>query len=207
MIESLENLVDALCRLPTIGKKSAWRLALHLLEQNDEEVHNLAQYIHDLKEKIVICKQCYNYSESELCPICSSKSRKRSLLCVVEKPLDVFTVEKSGRYRGLYHVLGGVLSPINGITTGKIRIAELKTRIEEEKPQELILGLSGSADAETTSLYISRILADKDIRITRFARGLPAGIELEYVDQITLSQALNERIDIHYNTPTDEEKE
>ena len=207
MIESLENLVDALCRLPTIGKKSAWRLALHLLEQNDEEVHNLAQYIHDLKEKIVICKQCYNYSESELCPICSSKSRKRSLLCVVEKPLDVFTVEKSGRYRGLYHVLGGVLSPINGITTGKIRIAELKTRIEEEKPQELILGLSGSADAETTSLYISRILADKDIRITRFARGLPAGIELEYVDQITLNQALNERIDIHYSTPTGEEKE
>ena len=207
MIESLENLVDALCRLPTIGKKSAWRLALHLLEQNDEEVHNLAQYIHDLKEKIVICKQCYNYSESDLCPICSSKSRKRSLICVVEKPLDVFTVEKSGRYRGLYHVLGGVLSPINGITTGKIRIAELKTRIEEEKPQELILGLSGSADAETTSLYISRILADKDIRITRFARGLPAGIELEYVDQITLSQALNERIDIHYSTPTGEEKE
>ncbi len=207
MIESLENLVDALCRLPTIGKKSAWRLALHLLEQNDEEVHNLAQYIHDLKEKIVICKQCYNYSESELCSICSSKSRKRSLLCVVEKPLDVFTVEKSGRYRGLYHVLGGVLSPINGITTGKIRIAELKTRIEEEKPQELILGLSGSADAETTSLYISRILADKDIRITRFARGLPAGIELEYVDQITLNQALNERIDIHYSTPTGEEKE
>ena len=207
MIESLENLVDALCRLPTIGKKSAWRLALHLLEQNDEEVHNLAQYIHDLKEKIVICKQCYNYSESDLCPICSSKSRKRSLICVVEKPLDVFTVEKSGRYRGLYHVLGGVLSPINGVTTGKIRIAELKARIEEEKPQELILGLSGSADAETTSLYISRILADKDIRITRFARGLPAGIELEYVDQITLSQALNERIDIHYSTPTGEEKE
>lgn len=207
MIESLENLVDALSKLPTIGKKSAWRLALHLLEQNDEEVHNLAQYIHDLKEKIVICKQCYNYSESELCSICSSKSRKMSLLCVVEKPLDVFTVEKSGRYRGLYHVLGGVLSPINGITTGKIRIAELKTRIEEEKPQELILGLSGSADAETTSLYISRILADKDIRITRFARGLPAGIELEYVDQITLSQALNERIDIHYSTPTGEEKE
>ena len=207
MIESLENLVDALCRLPTIGKKSAWRLALHLLEQNDEEVHNLAQYIHDLKEKIVICKQCYNYSESELCSICSSKSRKRSLLCVVEKPLDVFTVEKSGRYRGLYHVLGGVLSPINGITTSKIRIAELKTRIEEEKPQELILGLSGSADAETTSLYISRIFADNDMRITRFARGLPAGLELEYVDQITLGQALNERIDIHYTTHNDEETE
>ena len=205
MIESLENLVDALSKLPTIGKKSAWRLALHLLEQNDEEVHSLARYIHNLKEKIVLCAQCYNYSESELCPICSSNSRKKSMICVVEKPLDVFTVEKSGRYRGLYHVLGGVLSPINGITSDKIRIAELKTRVEEEKPAELILGLSGSADAETTSLYISRIFAEKDLHVTKFARGLPAGIELEYVDQITLGQALNERVDLQYSTMGDEE--
>lgn len=207
MIDPLENLVAALSKLPTIGKKSAWRLALYMLEQSDEDVHNLAQYIHDLKEKVVVCRQCFNYSESELCPICSSASRNSSLICVVEKPLDVFTIEKSGRYRGLYHVLGGVLSPINGITSDKIRIAELKTRVEAEKPEELILGLSGNADAETTSLYLSRIFADKDLRITRFARGLPAGLELEYVDQITLGQALNERIDIHYTTHNDEETE
>lgn len=205
MIDPLENLVNALSKLPTIGKKSAWRLALHILEQSDEDVHNLAQYINDLKEKVVVCRQCYNYSESELCPICSSASRNSSLICVVEKPLDVFTIEKSGRYRGLYHILGGVLSPINGITSDKIRIAELKTRVETKKTEELILGLSGSADAETTCLYISRIFADKDLRITRFARGLPAGLELEYVDQITLGQALNERIDIHYTTHNDEE--
>lgn len=180
-------------------------MALHMLEQSDEEVHNLAQYIRDLKERVVVCKKCYHYSESDLCPICSSPSRDNSLICVVEKPLDVFTIEKPGRYRGLYHVLGGVLSPINGITSDKIRIAELKTRVETEKPNELILGLSGSTDAETTSLYISRIFADNDLRITRFARGLPSGLELEYVDQITLGQALNERIDIHYTTHNDEE--
>jgi len=199
MIAPLENLVDALSKLPTIGKKSAWRLALHLIEQTDEEVFYLAQCIRELKEKTVICKRCYNYSESELCPICSSEARKKSMICVVEKPLDVFILEQSGRYRGLYHVLGGVLSPINGITTDKLRMAELKTRIEYEKPEELIIGLSGSEDAETTALYLNRVFSSFDIRITKFARGLPAGIELEYIDQITLNQALNERTDITYN--------
>ena len=204
MIAPLEELVEALCKLPTIGKKSAWRLALHLMERSDDEVDALARYIHDLKKNIVVCKQCFNYSEFEICPVCSSPARDASLLCVVEKPLDVFTIEKSGRYRGLYHVLGGVLSPINGITSDKLRIAELKRRIESDMLEELIIGLSGSADAETTSLYLSRICSGRGMRITRFARGLPAGLELEYVDQITLSQALNERIDVRYVT---EEKE
>ncbi len=205
MIPALEDLVEALSMLPTIGKKSAWRLALYLLEQNDDHVENLAQCIQEIKKKIIICTQCFNYSESEICPICSSNSRDKSLICVVEKPLDVFTVEKSGRYRGLYHVLGGVLSPINGITSNKLRIAELQTRINAEQPRELIIGLGGSADSETTSMYLTRIFAESDIRITRFARGLPAGLELEYVDQITLSQALNERTDIHYSTSSEED--
>jgi recombination protein RecR len=204
MIDPLENLVTALSKLPTIGKKSAWRMALHLLEQSDEDVYHLSACIHALKEKVVICKTCFNYSESDTCPVCASTSRNRSVICVVEKPLDVFTVEKSGRYRGLYHVLGGVLSPINGITADKLRISELKRRVEAEKPKELIIGLSGSADAETTSLYIHRIFANSGMRITRFARGLPAGLELEYVDQVTLSQALNERIEIQYTTDNGE---
>jgi len=204
MIAPLENLVDALSRLPTIGKKSAWRLALFLLEQSDEEVSYLARCIQELKEHTVICKQCFNYSESEVCSICASMSRNRSVICVVEKPLDVFTIEKTGRYRGLYHVLGGVLSPINGVTSDKLRISELQTRIDTEKPEELIIGLGGSADAETTSLYISRRFADSGVRITRFARGLPAGTDLEYVDQLTLNQALNERVSIEYHTEKEE---
>jgi recombination protein RecR len=205
MIPALEDLVEALSKLPTIGKKSAWRLALYMLEQSDDHVNHLAQCIQEIKKKIVLCKLCYNYSESELCPICLSPSRDRSVVCIVEKPLDIFTLEKSGRYRGLYHVLGGVLSPINGITSDKLRIEELKTRINTEKPRELIIGLGGSSDAETTSMYLTRLFAEYDIRITRFARGLPAGLELEYVDQITLTQALNERTDIHYSTGREKE--
>ncbi len=200
MIPSLENLVEALSQLPTIGKKSAWRLALFLLEQNQEQVENLANCIGEIKEKICVCSECFNYSEEELCSICTSATRDRSVICVVEKPMDVFTIERSGRYRGLYHVLGGVLSPINGVTVDKLRIEELKQRVAKAKPEELILGLGGSADAETTALYLSRLFTQSPLRITRFARGLPAGMELEYVDQVTLSQALNERIAIHYST-------
>jgi recombination protein RecR len=206
MITPLENLVDALTKLPTIGKKSAWRLALFLVEQDSAYVSYLARCIAELKEKTKICRECFNYCEDAVCSICASGSRNRSLLCVVEKPLDVFTIERSGKYLGLYHVLGGVLSPINGITTDTLRIAQLQSRVARDKPGELIIGLGGSADAETTALFLSRIFADIPMRITRLARGLPAGFELEYVDQMTLSQALHERIMMHY-TIDKEEKE
>ncbi len=117
---------------------------------------------------------------------------------MVEKPTDVFTIERAGRYRGLYHVLGGVLSPINGITASKLRIAELERRVDTEQPEEVIMGLGAGTEAETTALYISRIMNSRGIRVTRLARGLPAGMDLEYVDQVTLAQALNERTDIRY---------
>ena len=117
-----------------------------------------------------------------------------------EKPVDVFAMERGGRYRGVYHILGGVLSPLNGITVDKLRISELGLRIRSEHPDEIIIGLGGSADAETTALYIARLYENTKVRITRLARGLPAGMELEYVDQITLSQALNERTDMHYDS-------
>ncbi|NLE02165.1 MAG: recombination protein RecR [Fibrobacter sp.] len=198
MIGPLEQLVEALCRLPTIGRKSAWRLALHLLEQPREEALFLAESIIAVRDKLRKCACCFNFSEGELCPICSSPSRDKSVICVVEKPVDVFAIEKSGRFRGVYHILGGVLSPLNGITIDKIRIAELNNRVGAGEIRELILGLGGSADAETTALYLARLFRQKQIRVTRLARGLPAGMELEFVDQITLSQALNERTDIHY---------
>lgn len=198
MIGPLEELVEALCRLPTIGRKSAWRLALHLMDRPEGEAVALAESIVAVRKKLCLCQRCFNYSEGKLCPICSSVSRDQSLVCVVEKPVDVFAIEKSGRYRGTYHILGGVLSPLNGITVDKIRISELRQRIDTEHPRELIIGLGGSADAETTALYLARLFKYPDLRITRFARGLPAGMELEFVDQITLSHALNERTDIQY---------
>jgi len=198
MVPSLENLVEALSRLPTIGKKSAWRLALFLLEQPDAEVEHLAHCIGTIKKTVTLCKECFNYTEAQPCPVCASASRDRSLICVVARPTDLLTIEKSGRFRGIYHVLGGVLSPINGVTADRLRIAELTKRIERDRPRELILGLGASAEAETTALYLARLYAHHGARITRFARGLPAGMELEYVDQITLTQALHERTDIHY---------
>ncbi|MBN2038186.1 MAG: recombination protein RecR [Chitinispirillaceae bacterium] len=198
MIKVLDDLIDRLCTLPTIGKKSATRLALHLVERPLAEVEALARAIVDARQRIVLCGRCFTYSETGLCPICASATRDQSLVCVVEKPPDVFAIEKIGRFRGVYHVLGGVLSPLAGVTPDKLRIAELAARIEQEKPSELIIGLGGSAEAETTALYLVRRFHDAGVRITRLARGMPAGMEIEYVDQITLGQALNERTDIHY---------
>jgi recombination protein RecR len=200
MIQPLEELVDALCTLPTIGRKSAWRLALHLMERPEQDAIKLAESIIRVRQKLTRCKRCYNYSETELCPICSSVSRDQKQICVIEKPVDLFAFERSGRYRGVYHILGGVLSPLNGITIDKLRIKELSERIRSEQPSELILGLGGSADAETTALYLARIYRQQGVRVTRLARGLPVGMELEYVDQITLNQALNERTDVHYES-------
>lgn len=198
MNNPLEELVNVLCRLPTIGPKSAWRLALYLMEQPEEEAVALGETIIEVRRKLTRCRICFNFSEQDLCSICSSNQRDIRHICVVEKPADIFAIEKSGRYRGVYHVLGGVLSPLNGIGVDKLKIVELEERIKSETPEELILALGSSADAETTSLYLARLFKKKNLRVTRLARGLPAGMELEYADQITLGQALNERIDITY---------
>ena len=198
MIKPIEDLAEALSRLPTIGKKSAWRLALFLLERPQEELARLAECIETLKSNVVFCKQCFNYSTTEICGICSSPTRDASIVCVVEKPMDVFAFEKTGTYRGHYHVLGGVLSPINGITVDKLRIGELRQRLEKKQVRELILGLGSSAEAETTCLYCARLFAHGPFKVTRLARGVPAGMELEYVDQITLDHALHERTSISY---------
>ncbi|HEX7510994.1 MAG TPA: recombination mediator RecR [Chitinivibrionales bacterium] len=198
MIKPLDDLVGALSRLPTIGKKSAWRLALHLLERPQEELDHLSRCIGSLKATVTLCKRCFNYGTGEVCDICNNPSRDSGLICIVEKPMDVFAFEKSGLYRGLYHVLGGVLSPLSGITAEKLRIAQLRDRLQKESIREIILGLGSSAEAETTSMYIARLFSNNQYKITRLARGVPAGIELEYVDQITLDHALHERTDISY---------
>ena len=199
MIKPLEDLVKELCLLPTIGKKSAWRLTMHLLERPQDDLIRLSQCIASLKSSVMLCKQCFNYSAAQICEICRSPSRDPAVICVVEKPMDVFAFEKSGAFRGLYHVLGGVLSPINGITAEKLRIAQLKERLKQNGAvRELILGLGSSAEAETTCLYLARLFVHGHFRVTRLARGVPAGMELEYVDQITLDHALHERTEINY---------
>jgi recombination protein RecR len=198
MIKPLEDLVNELSLLPTIGKKSAWRLTMHLLERPQDDLMRLSQCIALLKSSVMLCTQCFNYSTAPVCEICSSPSRDPSLLCVVERPMDVFAFEKSGAFRGLYHVLGGVLSPINGITAEKLRIAQLQERMRRSGAvRELILGLGSSAEAETTCLYLARLFVHGRFRVTRLARGVPAGMELEYVDQITLDHALHERTEIN----------
>jgi recombination protein RecR len=198
MLDSLEELVAALSKLPTIGRKSAWRLALHLIERPESEARHLADAVLTVRQKIRRCVVCHNYSEQEVCTVCASQVRDRTLVCVVEKPTDVFTIENAGRYRGLYHVLGGLLSPLNGITADKLQIASLKERLRssDDDVKEVIIGLGGSGDAETTALYLARVLRDEGVKVTRFARGLPAGLELEHVDLLTLTQALTERIDV-----------
>jgi recombination protein RecR len=200
MVEAIEKLVESLSRLPTVGRKSAWRLALHMLQRPQEELALLADSIAQLKQKVHICRECFNYADTELCSICASPRRDAGILCVVEKPTDVFTLERAGRYSGRYHVLGGLISPINGVTADKLTIAQLRERIERCPPQELIIGLGGSGEAETTAHYLARLFGASSIKITRLARGLPAGMELEYIDQLTLTQALTERIDITHRT-------
>ena len=196
----MEELVAALSRLPTIGRKSAWRLALYLMERPEAEAKHLADTVLSVRRKVRRCGVCFNYSEGDVCAVCASASRDRSQICVVEKPTDVFTIENAGRYRGLYHVLGGLLSPLNGITAEKLQIARLRERLGGDEGdvevKEVIIGLGGSGDAETTALYLAKVLKGDGVRVTRFARGLPAGLEIEHVDQLTLTQALNERVDV-----------
>jgi recombination protein RecR len=200
MIPALEHLVDCLTRLPTIGRKSAWRLALHLLERPQEELDALSSAIGGIKRLIHTCPVCYNYTDAERCSVCASPTRDSGTICVVEKPTDVLTLEKAGRYRGVYHVLGGLLSPINGVTVERLRVKELTARLDAGGAKELILALGGSGEAEATDLYLARLYTGRSLRITRLARGLPAGTELEYIDQITLTQALQERIEVRYRT-------
>lgn len=193
MVKPIDELVTQLTKLPAIGKKSAMRLALHLLEVSDRDVEELAIAIGDIKKRVHKCELCAGYSEDVICPICSSEIRSDKIICIVEKAYDIFTFEKSNSFKGKYHVLGGVISPINGVTPDKLRIIELQSRIKSSRPDEIIIGLGGSSEAETTAIYLSRILKDSNIKITRLARGLPAGMDLEYVDQLTLSQAMSER--------------
>jgi recombination protein RecR len=189
----LEQLVEELVKLPTIGQKSAQRLALHLLRAPKEDALRLADSIRALREKVGFCGTCGNFSESDPCPICTDERRDGTLVCVVEQPGDVLALERTGIFRGRYHVLGGALSPLDGTHPENLRIRELLERLRGGEIQEVILATNPNVAGEATALYLSRLLTPIGIKVTRIARGVPMGSDLEYSDMVTLSRALEGR--------------
>ncbi|MBI4082998.1 MAG: recombination protein RecR [Candidatus Lambdaproteobacteria bacterium] len=193
---SLERLVHELARLPGIGQKTAQRLAFHLLRTEPGRAEALARAIVEVREKIRFCAQCFGFAEEELCPVCADARRDPDLICVVEQPSDVYVIERSGVFRGLYHVLLGVISPLDGIGPDQLKVAELLARCDRRPLREVIIATNPSIPGEATALHLSRVLAGKVARITRLARGMPVGAHLEYTDDVTLNQAFDGRRDM-----------
>ncbi len=190
--EALQQLIQAFNRLPGIGKKTATRLAFHILKSNREQALELARAIQRVKTEIRQCSICFNITESDPCPICQDPLRDKSVICVVESPEDVLLIERTNEFKGLYHVLGGVLSPLDGVGPEDLRIKELLNRLTPEI-KEVILALNPSTEGEATAIYLARLIKPLNIKITRLARGVPLGSSLEFVDELTLSRALQSR--------------
>jgi len=190
----LENAVNEFSKLPGIGRKSALRLVLHLLRQDVEMVKNFGNSIIQLRTEIKHCKTCHNISDNDVCPICANPSRNRSVICVVENIRDVMSIENTQQFNGLYHVLGGIISPMDGIGPAELEIESLVKRVGEGDIIEIILALSTTMEGDTTNFYIFRKLKDKEVRISTLARGVSVGDELEYTDEITLGRSLTNRV-------------
>ena len=189
----LENLINQFARLPGVGKKSARRLAYHIIRIDKEKAHNFSNAILDAKDKLNFCQRCYNLTENDLCNICTQSKRDEKKILVVENYHDLYLFENLHIYNGLYHVLGGVLNPLEGIGPNSLKLEELFTRINNEEISEIIIGLNHSIEGDSTSLYINNHLKEIDIIITRLARGIPVGGEIEYTDEITLKQSFENR--------------
>lgn len=189
----LIDLIDQLKTLPGIGPKSAERIAFHLLKTDTESVSKIANALNELKNKIKYCSQCFNLSEKELCNICGESRRDKNIICIVENPKDVEAIERARKFNGLYHVLLGKISPLDGIGPDHLKINELLARIEKNKPQEIIIATSSDVEGETTALYISKLLKSTGIKITRIAYGIPVGSSLEFADEVTLMRSLEGR--------------
>ena len=193
--EALAILVDELSRLPNIGRVTAQRLAFHILKGPSERAFSLSDAIRAVKERVRYCDVCWNITESETCEICHDARRKPETICVVEEPRDVITLESTGEYRGLYHVLHGALSPLDNITPDDIRARELMQRMGESV-EEVIIATNPNIEGEATALYLSRLIKPLGVRVTRLARGLPMGGDLEYADEVTLARALEGRTEL-----------
>jgi recombination protein RecR len=192
----LELLVEELTKLPSIGQKSAQRLAMHLLRVPREEALRLAEAIRAVKERVGFCSRCGNFSEDDPCLICSDATRDGGTICVVEQPVDVLAFERTGQYRGRYHVLGGALSPLEGTHPEDLRIPQLLQRLKDGEVREIILATNPNVAGEATALYLSRLLGPLGVRVTRIARGVPMGSDLEYSDMVTLARALEGRREV-----------
>ncbi|MCM2273046.1 MAG: recombination mediator RecR [candidate division Zixibacteria bacterium] len=194
--ESVERLINRLARLPGIGRKSAARLAFHILKLSKDEANEIADTIREVKEKVGYCSICCNISESDPCLVCQDPRRRREVICVVEEAADAAALDKAEGFDGLFHVLGGRLSPLDGIGPDDLRIKELLARLDDGTVNEIILATNPNVEGEATATYLSRLLRPMGIRVTRIARGLPVGSDLEYADSATLNRALEGRQDI-----------
>ncbi len=192
----LEQLIEELVKLPSVGQKSAQRLALHLLRVSREEAMRLADAIRAAREHVGFCGVCGNFSEQDPCLICRDEKRDGAVVCVVEQPGDVLALERTGQFRGRYHVLGGALSPLDGTHPEQLRIAALLERLRREPIREIILATNPNVAGEATALYLSRLLAPLGVKVTRIARGVPMGSDLEYSDLVTLARALEGRREV-----------
>ena len=189
--QSVERLISEFAKFPGIGKKTAQRMAFHILMSNNEHSAHLAQAVMDVKTKILLCSSCGGITEDDPCHICSDPKRDKNLICIVEDPADIYAFERMGIFRGLYHVLGGVISPLDGIGPDSLTIDRLLTRIQEG--MEIILATNASIEGDTTALYLGKLLNGKGVEVTRLARGIPVGGELEYIDEATLQRAIEGR--------------
>jgi recombination protein RecR len=188
--EALERLVQELSRLPGVGPKTAQRLAFHVLRIDRQRAEALAQAVIDVKERIGYCARCYNIAEGDLCALCSSGRRDPTLVCVVESPLDLIAIERTAEYQGLYHVLHGVISPIDGVGPDQLRVPQLVQRVSDEGVGEVIIATNADIEGEATAVYLHRALAPLGVTVTRPAHGLPVGGDLEYADELTLARAM-----------------
>ncbi len=193
---SLDNLIDRFASLPGIGRKSAQRLAFHILSLPDSEANAFAEAVISAKKEVKRCSVCRNYTDREICPICASDRRDRSMICVVSDPKDVLSLERAREYNGLYHVLHGVISPMNHIGPDDIGVKELLIRAAEDEVEEVIMATNPDTEGEATAMYISRLLKPFDIKVTRLAYGIPVGSNLEFADDATLTRALEGRTEI-----------
>lgn len=192
---AVQDLVDELGRLPGVGPKSAQRIAFHLLQVEDVSARRLAETIVRMRDTIRFCDRCHNIAEGDLCRICADPKRLDDVLCVVEEPRDVIAIERTREFRGRYHVLGGALSPIDGVTPEDLHIASLLERLDREPVVEVILATNPNLEGETTASYLTRELADREVRVTRLASGLPVGGDLDYADEVTLARSFAGRRD------------
>ena len=195
-VEPVARLIEEFNKLPGIGPKTASRLTFHLLRAGEEQAHALAEAIVEMKDKTIYCSHCFNIATEDPCAICSNPNRETAVVCVVEEPLDVLAIERTGEYRGLYHVLHGAISPVEGINPEDLRIRELVARVMSEPIEEVIIATNSTLEGDATQAYIAREIVPLGVKVTRLARGLPVGSDLEYADEITLGRALENRREI-----------